>query len=160
MVGLGLIVAAVASCPAPAVKEPPNPVMRSLRMPWFTAEPRQLYGLMWSGRAVDGRWSLYAHGGNPVTGISEKTMWVVDPRARLLAGPRLRLAWRRDGRVRRVQRFGWSPDSDPRRRRPRVIFYPSIPNAPSPGCWKLRLKTGQIKTTIRVLVIPQPQRRP
>jgi len=155
MIGLGLIVAAVASCPAPAVQEPPNPVMRSLRMPWFTAEPRQLYGLMWSGRAVDGRWSLYAHGFNPVTEISEKTMWVVDPRARLLAGPRLRLTWRRDGRVRRVQRFGWSPDRPDGR--PRRIFYPSIPNAPSPGCWKLRVKTGRIRATLRVLVQPQPR---
>src|SRR3954468_15089058 len=157
MVGLGLIVAAAAACPSPVVEPPPNPVLAYFRtMPWITASPRRLYALMWSGRAVDGRWSLYAHGSNPVTGISEKTMWVVDRRARRLAGPRLRMTWVRDGRVRRVQTVGWSGGD----RRPRVVFSPSIPTAPSPGCWKLRVRTGRIKTTIRVFVQPQPQRRP
>jgi hypothetical protein len=112
---------------------------------------------MWSGRAVDGRFSIYAHGFNPVTGINEKIMWVVAPQAKRLASTRLRIDWIKDGRRRRVQRFG-----DRRRwaRYRHETVYPSVLDAPSTGCWKLRIRTGRVHATMYVLVQPQPRKQP
>jgi hypothetical protein len=147
-------------CPAPAVHTDDNallPAPFNHESTWFSARANRLYAVMWSGRAVDGRFSVYAHGFDPVTHINEKIMWVVPPRAKRLAGTRLRIDWIKDGRVRRVQRFG---DKRQWVRYRHETIYPSILDAPSTGCWQLRLRTGRVRATIHVLVQPQPRKQP
>ena len=82
-------------------------------------------------------------------------MWVVPQRVKRLASSRLRIEWRKDGRLRRVQGFGDPPRWALKRHE---TIYPSILNAPSPGCWQLRLRTGRIRATMHVLVQPQPRK--
>jgi hypothetical protein len=162
MFSLGLIAAAAASgCPAIPVQSTHNPLLGAgfADSPrWIEPKPRRLYAVMWSGRAVDGRFSVYAHGFNPVTGISEKIMWVVPRSDRPRAGYRIRMSWWRGGERRRVQYAGRSAAGSSR---PGHLYrrgiYPSILNAPDEGCWKLKLHTGKVDATIHVLVQPQPQ---
>jgi hypothetical protein len=156
---LAIAAAGVApGCPAPAVHTDDNallPAPFDHGSRWFAARPGTLYAVMWSGRAVDGRFSVYAHGFNPVNGINEKIMWVIPYRLRRLASTRLRIDWIKDGRRQRVQRYGDSPrHSDGARH---YIVYPSILRAPSTGCWKLRLTSGHIHVGMHVLVQPQPR---
>jgi hypothetical protein len=160
MVGAALLSAAVAGCPAPPVHTTPNPLLprefvRGSR--WIAPEPRRLLAVMWSGRAVDGRFSVYARGVNPVTGIAEKIMWVVPARATARANRGMRIAWRRGDR-RYVQDDPSGVGKPLGKRLDEPLIYPSTLRAPSPGCWRLTLRTGRIKTTMRVLVQPQPQK--
>lgn len=156
------LAASGAGCPAPAVQTSDNPYLPAEfthGSRWIAPSPRRLYAVMWSGRAVNGRFSVFAHGFNPVTGINEKIMWVVPNRTSARSGKRISVTWRRHGRTARVQRFGRSGDV-PGTRRGRELWvpiYPSILRAPSQGCWKLRIRTGRIRTTMFVLVQPQPQ---
>jgi hypothetical protein len=156
------LLAIAASAPAPGCPAPAVHTERNALLPaefrdasrWFTARPQRLYGIMWSGRAVDGRLSVYAHGSNPITGISEKIMWIVPQAVKRQAGTRLRMQWIRAGRVRKVQRVGDPPRHASSRH---YTMYPSILRAPAPGCWTLKLRTGRVRATIRVLVQPQPR---
>ena len=157
MLSIALLAAAASGCPAPPVRTADNPLLprefvRGSR--WIGPKKRRLYAVLWAGRAVQGRFSVYAHGFNPVTGINEKIMWVVPAKATGLSASWLRLEWRRRDR-RFVQRNTGYPGRDyARTRAPRI--YPSILEPPDPGCWKLRVRTGHIKSTMYVIVQPQP----
>ena len=154
---LAMVVSGAAGgCPAPHVHTTANPLLpHGFRHDsrWIAPAPRRLLAVMWAGRAVDGRFSVYAHGFNPVTGINEKIMWVVPRKAVPLSGRTLRFEWRRDGRSVVQSQHGYPGSRHERSAR----IYPSILVAPSPGCWKLRVKIGRIKETMYVLVQPQPQ---
>ena len=150
---------AAAGCPAPFVHEGPNRLMPrpfNLHSRWIAPEPRKLLAVMWSGRAVDGRFSVYAGGRNPVTGINEKIMWVVPARATGLTGTRLKLVWLRAGRRHVQVNQGYPGRRQQRISRPRI--YPSILKPPAPGCWKLRIRIGRIRSTMHVIVQPPPRR--
>jgi hypothetical protein len=112
---------------------------------------------MWSGRAVGGRFSVYAGGVNKATGINEKIMWIVPGRAADDSDLTLRLVWRRGGRD-YPQRYGGGATDGRQGRRPEGASrsYPSILRPPSPGCWKLRVVTGRIKVSMLVIVTPPP----
>ena len=164
MLPLALLAAAAAAsgpgCPAPAVREADNkflPPPFNTESRWIAPEQKRLYAVMWSGRAVDGKFSIYAGGHNPVTGINEKIMWVVPERATPLATNRIRLEWRR-GDTTFVQNYGPRGDGPDYTRLRFGRIYPSILEPPSPGCWKLRVQTGRIKVTMYVIVTPPPQR--
>src|SRR4051794_3766785 len=147
---------AAAGCTAPRVHTDANrllPYGFKHGSRWIAPDPQRLLAVMWAGRAVGGRFSVYAHGFNPVTGINEKIMWVVPKRKVHLSGSTLRLEWRRDGRNFVQRQSGVSGSRH--QRFPRI--YPSILAPPSPGCWKLRVKIGRIKETMFVLAQPQPQ---
>ena len=156
---LALVAAGSApACPAPLVHTHDNP-----RLPrefvegsrWIAPQPKRLHAVMWAGRAVDGRFSIYAGGKNPVTGIHEKIMWVVPARSTHLSSSGLRIVWRRDGR-RYVQRREGRVRSNSFRRLENPEIYPSILEPPDPGCWKLRLRTGRIKASMHVIVQAPP----
>jgi hypothetical protein len=100
---------------------------------------------------VRGRFSVYAGGVDPKTGTSEKVLWIVPLRARSRAGSYLHLVGR-SGRKRFTKRLdqAWS-DQTP------GLLFPSILNVPSPGCWTLTLRTGQITARATVLVQTPPR---
>ena len=148
------------SCPAPLVHTHANSLLPREFVEgsrWIAPQPKRLHAVMWSGRAVDGRFSIYAGGVNRATGIAEKIMWVVPARATHLSSSGMRIVWRRDGR-RVVQRREGRIRSNSFRRLDQPEIYPSILVPPDPGCWKLRLRTGRIKATMYVIVQPSPTR--
>jgi hypothetical protein len=122
---------------------------------WFQAAPRRLLAVMWAGHDVDGRFALYEH--EPDPRHDAKIMWVVPARATGRASDTLRIEWRKPGSRTYTQREGPREErSFTRLDHPRI--YPSALAPPAPGCWKLRLRTGRIKATMRVIVEPQPPR--
>jgi hypothetical protein len=150
------VTGAASGCPAPHVHTTANPLLPrpfAHGSRWIAPAPRRLLAVMWAGRAVDGRFSVYAHGLDPVTGTAEKIMWVVPWRAVRRSGSTLRLEWTR-GRRRFVQR---QTGVDGSRQQRSARIYPSILRPPAPGCWKLRVKINRIEDTMYVLVQPQPR---
>ena len=161
VVGLAVAAAAAApGCPAPVVETHDNPFLpRGFESGsrWIAPKRKRLYAVMWAGRAVDGRFSVYAGGRNPQTGIAEKIMWVVPARATGLAATGMGLEWRRNGKS-FVQRREGRPGRMSFKRCPEPLFYPSILEPPEPGCWKLRVRTGRVRVTLYVIVEAPPSR--
>jgi hypothetical protein len=164
---LGLAMAASGgACPAPVVhteRDPllPPPFVEGSR--WIAPGAHTLHAVMWAGRAVDGRFSVYAGGFDPVTGINEKIMWVVPARVARASSARLRLVWRMgQSRFVQVTRAAGTPVTrghEPRRS-PRPRIYPSVLKPPREGCWRLAVNTGRIRETMHVIVTPAPVSHP
>jgi hypothetical protein len=153
-------------CPAPIVQTERNPLLPPEFVEgsrWIAPGAHTLYAVMWAGRAVDGRFSVYAGGFNPVTGINEKIMWVVPARRTDASSPRLRLVWRL-GQSRFVQVTRAAGASTTRghetRGSPRPRIYPSVLRPPREGCWRLAVNTGRIRETMHVIVTPPPVSHP
>lgn len=154
-----IVASGAGGCSAPPVRTHDNPLLPREFVEgsrWIAPKRKRQYAVMWAGRAVDGRFSVYAGGNNPVTGINEKIMWVVPARATGLASTRMRIEWRRDGES--VVQRGAQRAGSPARRQPHPRIYPSILRPPEPGCWKLRLATGKIRSTIYVIVQAPPSK--
>jgi hypothetical protein len=139
---------ASAACLAAPVRNDGNPAIRGLgRASWIAPRPGPIFGVLFGGRALNGRFSVYTGGVDPKTRLSEKVLWIVPLRARSRAGSSLHIVGRL-GHKRFTQRFNqaWSEQT------PGLLFA-SILRAPSPGCWELNLRTGQIQARTRVLVV-------
>jgi hypothetical protein len=148
-------------CSPTRVHHEPNPALGSLSGGrWIAARPfaSRFVGYLWGGEEVGGRFALYAGGRNPVSGTSEKVLWIAPQDAPVgaslrLTGQRLRF----NPRLRRyepirgsfTQRFG-AASSD---QMPEQLF-PSIVDVPRAGCWRLTLRTGRIYAVVVALVQP------
>jgi hypothetical protein len=101
---------------------------------------------------VDGRFALHVgHLRDPVTGLSQKILWVLPPGYRKYVGPRLVFTGRLDGVVRyRASTYGTSRAGDPN------YYFPSILAPPLAGCWSMTLTTGRLKARLTVLVREHP----
>jgi hypothetical protein len=101
---------------------------------------------------VDGRFAL--HVGplrDPLTGLSQKILWVLPSTYRRYAGPQLAFTGRINGVVQYRARFygaGRAGDSN--------LYFPSNLAPPAPGCWTLTLTTGRLKARLTVLVREHP----
>jgi hypothetical protein len=146
-----LLASASLACPAAPVRTDGNPAIRGLgRASWIAPRPGPIFGVLFGGRAVNGRFSVYAHGRDPRTGVAEKILWIVPLRARSRAGSYLYVVGRL-GQKRFAQRL----DQASSEQTPGLLF-PSTLHAPSPGCWTLTLRTGRITARTGVLVQRPP----
>lgn len=151
-------------CPAARVHHEPNARLGTLDGgAWVAPTPRAagLFGSLFGGREVDGRFSVYAGGRNPINGASEKVLWILASGAP--GGGRLTIAGRRlrvtaSGRVRvtrgAFRHVAWEASSD---QTPGRLF-PSILDVPRPGCWRLTLRTGPVSARMIVTVQPSAGR--
>jgi hypothetical protein len=119
---------------------------------WVAAAPASagIIGFLFGGEEVNGRLAVYAGGQNPVSGGSEKILWLVDPGVRV--GPSLRIVGRRlhgRGSFRQTVYEGFSAETPGH-------DFPSIIDAPRAGCWRLRLRTRNVSARVIVLVQPPP----
>ena len=152
-------------CSPTRVHHEPNPVLGSLSGGrWIEGRPltARLLGYLWGGEEVRGRFALYAGGRNPVSGTSEKILWIAPQHAPV--GASLRLIGQRlhfNFTLRRyeptgrsfTQRFG-AASSD----QTQGQLFPSIVDAPRAGCWRLTLRTGRVYAVVVALVQPAQPR--
>jgi hypothetical protein len=145
------------SCDPPSVHRTPYPGgdARMSRIPWIQARPREheLAGLLWywpeNWHDLD-RARIFTGGVAPA-GYNAKVLWAfLAPSARGRAGQQLVIEGRNlDGPGKWRGTFG-------------AISYAGQQGAPSyasslvlpaPGCWRLRLRTGELRATVDVLAV-------
>ena len=131
------------------VHQEPNPRLGTLSGGrWVAGSPRTsgLIGYLFGGEVVDGRFAVYTGGLNPGTHTTEKILWLLPKRKRV--GPRLVISGRRDGSTTVTYRRRFAEAGS---EQTPGYGYPSILDLPVPGCWKLTLRTGKVRATVRVL---------
>jgi hypothetical protein len=156
--------AAPAGCASPRVHHSPYPGGdESLSgIPWLRGEPRSagLVALLWYwredwGRSPDAR--IFTGGVAP-EGYNAKTMWVfLAPQARDRAGSELVIEARNlDAPGKWRETFGAISYAG----QEGAPSYASIIDLPSPGCWRLTLRTGSLEAHVDLQAVRLPPPRP
>ena len=146
---------ATSACNTPRVRYTPYPggdeSMKSL--PWIQAREHELVGLLWywpeNWHDID-RARVFTGGVAPA-GYNAKVLWAfLAPSARDRGGQELVIEGRNlDGPGRWRDTFsaiGYSGQGG-------APSYASILDLPTPGCWRLRLSTGELRATVDVLAV-------
>jgi hypothetical protein len=156
---------AAAGCQAARVNHAPYPGgdERLHGIPWVRGEPRalDLVGLLWYWN--EDRWGKSQRariftGGTAPEGYNAKVMWAfLAPSARDRGGGELVIEGRNlDGPGKFRDTFaaiGYEGQEG-------APSYASIIDLPSPGCWRLTLKTGDLKAQVDLRAVRLPPRRP
>lgn len=152
-----------AVCTAALVHYTPAPRARQLDLsdlPWVRGEPEGsgLVALLWywprewmHRKLSEGR--IFTGGVAPA-GYNVKVLWMfVSPQARDRSGTTLVVRGTRlDGSAgfqQRFSRIGYGSDNGP-------PAYASIMDVPSPGCWRLEIRSGRLKAQVSLRAITVP----
>ena len=142
------------SCTATRVHHEPIPFVRGLTgSSWIAGTPARmrLFGWLFGGEVVDGRFAVFAGGTNPTNRVDEKILWIVPLSKRV--GPRLAISGRLNGSSRITYRRRYAEASS--EQTPAHLF-PSVLDLPRAGCWKLTLTSGPIKAMVTVFAQQPP----
>jgi hypothetical protein len=125
------------------------------RMPWVEASPRgeligalAYYGSTWFGRGHLPRARVYEHGTKGDGHVFMQVFWL--PLTGHY-GPNLLIDGRRLNRPGTMQVNSF-PDAVPLR----YASFPTGLSIPSPGCWRIRLRTAGVSFHVTFLVLRQP----